>query len=109
MCGDKPLDLYTKADANAFRDALISRGLAGSSITRGFGTVRSVTNFAASDQGLTLTNPFNGVYYDREAGTLDRQPIPTAALAVVQAKCRAVDDDLRWLDSSRFRHWDALG
>jgi len=96
-CGDKPLDLYTKADANAFRDALIRRGLAGTSITRVFGTVRSVTNFTASELGLTLTNPFNGVYYDREAGTSDRQPIPTSALAVVQAKCRAVDDDLRWL------------
>lgn len=51
-CGDKHLDTYTKADANAFRDALIARGLAGSSMTRVFGTVRAVTNFAASEQGL---------------------------------------------------------
>ena len=34
-CGDKHLDAYTKADANAFRDALIARGLNGSSITQG--------------------------------------------------------------------------
>ncbi|WP_232897163.1 DUF6538 domain-containing protein [Pontibaca salina] len=47
--GDKHLDAYTKADANAFRDVLIARGLAGSSITRIFGTVRAVTNFAASE------------------------------------------------------------
>ena len=33
-CGDKHLDVSTKADPNAFRDALISRGLAGSSLTR---------------------------------------------------------------------------
>ena len=36
-CGDKELDAYTKADANAFRDALVERGLAGSSITRVLG------------------------------------------------------------------------
>lgn len=66
-CGDKYLD----ADANAFRDALIARGLAGSSMTRVFGTVRAVTNFAASEQGFILNNPFAGVYYDRSAGVSD--------------------------------------
>lgn len=96
-CGDKHLDLYTKADANAFRDALIARGLAGSSITRVFGTVRAVTNFAASEQGLTLNNPFAGVYYDRSAGVSNRTSVPADALVVVQAKCRELDDDLRWL------------
>ena len=34
VCGDKRLPDYTKADANKFRDALIKKGLAGSSITR---------------------------------------------------------------------------
>ena len=82
-CGDKHLDAYTKADANAFRDALIARGLNGSSITRVFGTVRAVTNFAASEQGLSITNPFAGVYYDRTAGVSDRLPIPADALAAI--------------------------
>ncbi len=72
-CGDKPLTGYTKADANAFRDALIARGMAGSSITRIFGTVRSVITFAASEEGVDLTNPFGKVHYDRQAGVSDRQ------------------------------------
>lgn len=96
-CGDKHLDVYTKADGNAFRDALISRGLAGSSLTRVFGTVRAVINFAASEQGLTLSNPFAGIYYDRTAGVSGRNSVPKDALAVIQRKCREVDDDLRWL------------
>ncbi|WP_343044363.1 DUF6538 domain-containing protein [Roseobacter ponti] len=75
-CGDKGLTEYTKTDANAFRDALLARGLTGSSITRIFGTVRSVTNFAASETGISLNNPFTGVYYDRKAGVEDRQPLP---------------------------------
>ncbi len=96
-CGDKHLEVYTKADANRFRDALIARGLAGSSLTRIFGTVRAVTNFAASEQGLSLNNPFSGVYYDRSAGVSGRNPLPKEAIVTVQAKCRELDDDLRWL------------
>mgnify|MGYP000173189178 CR=1 FL=1 len=96
-CGDKHLEIYTKADANAFRDALIARGLAGSSMTRVFGTVRAVTNFAASEQGLMLNNPFAGVYYDRSAGVSNRTSVPVDILAVVQEKCRVLDDDMRWL------------
>jgi integrase len=96
-CGDKHLDAYTKADANAFRDALVTRGLAGSSMTRIFGTVRAVTNFAASELGLSMSNPFAGVYYDRSAGVSDRHSIPEEAIDLIQVKCREIDDDLRWL------------
>ena len=96
-CSDKHLDTYTKADANAFRDALIARGLNGSRITRVFGTVRAVTNFAVSEQGLSLTNPFAEGHYDRTAGVSDRNPVPADALAAVQAQCRSLDDDMRWL------------
>lgn len=96
-CGDKHLEAYTKADANVFRDALIARGLAGSSMTRVFGTVRAVTNFAASEQGITLNNPFTCVYYDRDAGVSDRAPFSIENLKAVQSKFREHDDDLRWL------------
>lgn len=96
-CKDNPIDAYTKTDANKFRDTLVERGLAGSSITRIFGTVRAVTNFAASELGLTLTNPFNGVYYDREAGVSDRNPIPSGSLRRIQSECKSLDDEMRWL------------
>ena len=96
-CGDKQLTAYTKADANTFRDALIKRGMAGSSITRVFGTVRSVVNFAASEEGITINNPFGGVYYDRSAGVEDRLPVSTTDLRTIQAECRKIDDEMRWL------------
>lgn len=97
VCGDKDLTEYTKADATTFRDALIARGLAGTSMTRVFGTVRAVTNFGASEHGITLNNPFTGVYYDRKAGASDRSSIPGEALAEVQRQCGKRDDDLRWM------------
>lgn len=97
ICGDKDLLSYTKADATRFRDALVERGLAGTSITRVFGTVRSVVNFAASEIGVTLSNPFTGVYYDRQAGVKDRAALPIDTIRKLQRHCRKVDDDLRWL------------
>lgn len=94
---DKDITAYTRADANKFRDSLIERGLAGSSITRVMGTVRAVINFAASELGVSINNPFTGVYYDRTAGVSDRVPVPADALQKVQAQCRRADDEARWL------------
>lgn len=96
-CGDKELTAYPKADANSFRDALVERGLAGSSITRVFGSVRSVINFAVSEQGITMINPFGGVYYDGSAGVANRQPVPVETIRIIQRECGKANDDLRWL------------
>jgi hypothetical protein len=86
VAGDKDLRAYTKSDANKFRDSLIDRGLSGSSITRIFGTVRSVINFAASEMGVSITNPFGGVYFDRHAGVGNEpdgvEPLVVAAHAL---------------------------
>lgn len=97
VCGDKPLPDYTKADANKFRDALIKKGLAGSSITRIFGTVRAVFNFAVAEEGLSITSPFANVYYDRNAGVSGRSSIPVDDILAVQRQCRQIDDEMRWL------------
>ena len=96
-CGNKDINAYTRADANALRDALVAKELAGSSITRIIGTIHSVINFAASEIGVSLQNPFAGVYYDRKAGVADRQPLPLEAVRSLQTKCRSLDDEARWL------------
>lgn len=97
VVGDKDLTAYTKADANKLRDALVERELAGSSITRMLGTVRSVINFAASECGVSIHNPFANVYFDRTAGVEERQPLEVDKIREVQSKCRSMDDDVRWL------------
>ncbi|MEY8883291.1 DUF6538 domain-containing protein [Donghicola sp. XS_ASV15] len=85
---DKDITSYTRADANRFRDALIERGLVGSSITRIMGTVRAVINFAASELGVSINNPFTGVYYDRTAGVEDREPVPMGHVRQGGVICR---------------------
>ncbi|MDV7145628.1 tyrosine-type recombinase/integrase [Tropicimonas sp. TH_r6] len=97
ICGDKDITAYTKKDANAFRDNLIERKLAGSSITRIFGTIRSIINFAASETGIDMNNPFGKVYFDRKAGVEERAPLPLDTIRKLQSECRNLDDELRWL------------
>lgn len=96
-CGDKDLQSYSRKDAIKFRDALMARGLSGSSITRVLGTVRAVYNFASSELGLEQSNPFSGIYYNRDKGVQKRVPLPIDSLRRVQTECRRTDDDLRWL------------
>ncbi|XDA97695.1 DUF6538 domain-containing protein [Sulfitobacter sp. LCG007] len=85
ICGDREISSYRRQDANAFRDALIERGLVGSSVTRVMGTVRTIIAFAASESGIEMSNPFAGVYFDRQAGMKDRMPIPLESIREVQA------------------------
>ena len=52
--GDKDLASYTRANANSFRDYLLKRELAGSSITRILAIVKAIFNFANNEYGLSL-------------------------------------------------------
>ena len=97
IASNKLLGDYTRADALKFREWLIDRGLTGSSVTRNFSYLKAVFNFAVSEYALDVTNPFTGVYHDRQAGVIKRQPIPIENIKLVQAQCRQVDDDMRWL------------
>ena len=97
VAGDKRLGDYERQDALKLRDWLLKRGLAGSSVTRNFSYVKAVYNFAASENALTISNPFSGVYFDRNAGVKRRKPIPIDQLNQIQLECRKLDDDIRWL------------
>ena len=54
-------------------------------------------NFAASEHGITLVNPFSGIFYDRKAGTSERIPVPPEAMVKIKQHCVSLDDDMRWL------------
>lgn len=95
--GNKALLAYTKSDATAFRDALYARKLSTSSVERVMTTIKAIVAFVMSEEGITAPNPFVGVYLNRQAKVEDRKPIPLSDVRVVQAKCRELDDDIRWL------------
>ena len=96
VAGDKPLYGYVRADAAKLRDRLVESGLAGSSVSRLFTTVKSIFNFACIETGLQIKNSFAGLYLDREQGVSARRPIPVLVIKQVQAECVRSDDPLRW-------------
>ena len=95
--GDKDLASYTRANANSFRDYLLKRELAGSSITRILAIVKAIFNFTNNEYGLNLKNHFSGLQYDRFARVGSREPIPIDDIRAIQKRCIEIDDDLRWL------------
>ncbi len=95
--GDKNLASYTRANANSFRDYLLERELAGSSITRILAIIKAIFNFVNNEYGLSLKNNFSGLQYDRFAGVGSREPIPIKTVRAIQKRCIEIDDELRWL------------
>jgi integrase len=43
-----------------------------------------------------VTNPFTGIYFDRNKGVKERVPIPISYIRKVQTLCKEMDDDIRW-------------
>ena len=93
----KQLQEYTRQDALAFRDYLIAKGLAGSSISRIYNALNSTLNFTINEHALDISNPFSRVYFDRTDKVKKRLPIPTDILKQIQSECYRIDDDMRWL------------
>ena len=97
--GDKPIDRYSRRDANLLRDELFERGLGKSSVKRMFGTLAALLNFVAREQGLSDIKTFSGIYLgdsDPEADSR-RQPIPINHIRSVQRECERINDERRWL------------
>ena len=93
----KDLHEYTRQDALDYRDYLIAKGLAGSSISRIYNALNSTLNFTISEYALDISNPFSRVYFDRTDKVKKRLPIPTDILKQIQSECYLIDDDMRWL------------
>lgn len=97
--GNKDLSEYTSTDGATFRDALIFKGLAISSVKRVFSSVRSILNLIIKEHGLQVVNPFSGTFMPEETNTKKRSTIPLTAIKKVQSLCVEHDDEPRWIVS----------
>tara|TARA_B110000967_G_scaffold200287_1_gene235858 strand:- start:574 stop:1707 length:1134 start_codon:yes stop_codon:yes gene_type:complete len=97
--GNKDLSDYSTIDAGKFRDALLKRGLSTSSVRRIFSSIKSIVNLAIKEKGLSITNPFLGVYIPDLNDVKERKPIPIDEINRIQSECRLVNDELRWIVS----------
>ena len=97
VADDKPIDTYTRTDANALREYLRGRGLASESIGRNLTSIRAIVNFVSKEEGLQPPLAFSGVYLGEPTRKTDRYVPTTTELRSLQARCRSSDDELRWL------------
>ena len=95
--GCRPIDQYTSADAAKYRDWLVEKGLASSSVKRVFSSVKAIVNLAINELGVDAKNPFSGVYLASRDDAKKRKPLSSKSLKSLQAICLGADDDLRWL------------
>jgi integrase len=95
--GNKDLMAYELADGGVFRDWLIEKGLASSSVKRVFSTIRAIFNLAIAEHGLDMKSPFASVYFPAVDDVKERQSVTVGDIALIQSGCRAANDDIRWL------------
>ena len=59
--------------------------------------VNHFSNIAIKEYGLERPNIFKGIFIPADAQTKKRLPLPDYALLKVQAECRRLDDQQRWM------------
>ena len=97
IAGDKLISAYTRADALAFRDRLLGRGVTKATVKRNFECIRAIWNYSAREHGLVIANPFANMNYGNGSASVTRKPIPIENLRTIQQVCFEMDDDIRWL------------
>ncbi|RYC29506.1 integrase [Lichenibacterium minor] len=95
MAGDLPLSFYTRQQAQAYRDDLLTRNSTGT-VRRRLDTLVAVFNKAVAEEGLTLGNAFENLSIPQEGqDAKKREGYTTAELSVIAGACRRLDDDIR--------------
>ncbi|EJW20626.1 hypothetical protein IMCC14465_15130 [alpha proteobacterium IMCC14465] len=97
VVGDPSIGELTSADAASFRDHLIERGLASSSVKRCFASIRSIVSLAIQEHGLPITNPFAKVFIPADDRSKSRPTMPVKTIKILQAECEATNDPNRHL------------
>ena len=83
--------------ALAMRDYLFGKGLAGASVRRLVGSIRTIINFAVAEHCLDINNPFDNVFIDIKVRQTKRQPIPLPVVRTIQDECLSISDEYRLL------------
>jgi len=99
LVGDKPIDTYTRTDANLLRDSFFERGLSKGSVSRMFSTIRAVINFTTRELGMSEISSFSSVYLgeDDESLKAKRPTFSTDTIRFIQSQCHTMNDEARWL------------
>ena len=95
--GNRDLDEYTSSHGGVFRDFLITKGLAISSIKRVFSSLKPIISLMIQEHGLSASNPLAKTYMPIDPLKNTRLPISLPAIRNIQSLCFDINDDLRWI------------
>ena len=89
---------FTTRDALTFRNWLQAKGLSNASVHKSFANIRAIFNFVIQEHALEFRNVFKGMQLPSEKDDAKKRlPIAIADIRLIQSRCKAVDDDMRWL------------
>ena len=89
---------FTPRDALAFRNWLQAKGLSNASVHKSFANIRAIFNFVIQEHALDFRNVFKGMQLPSEKDDAKKRlPIAIADIRLIQRRCKAVNDDMRWL------------
>ena len=95
--GDVGLSSIKPVNAGQFRDHLIAKGLASTSVRRVLSSVKAIYNLASKELGIVNANPFSGIFIPDDNAASGRLPVPVDTIRLIQHECFQVDDSKRWL------------
>jgi integrase len=95
--GNRDLSDYTSTDGAKFRDFLLGKGLAVSSIKRIFSSLGPIIKLMIQEHELSVISPLVGTYMPSGGKKDKRQPIPIPTIKRIQSVCMDINDDLRWV------------
>ena len=89
---------FTTRDALTSRNWLQAKGLSNASVHKSFANIRAIFNFVIQEHALDFRNVFKGMQLPSEKDDAKKRlPIAIADINLIQRRCKAVDDDMRWL------------
>ena len=95
--GNVDINSLKPIDAGKYRDFLFNKGLSTSSVRRVFSSINAVINISINEIGINMINPFSGTFIPDDNKKKTRLPIPIENIRNIQAECKNLDDDNRWL------------
>jgi len=95
--GDKPINSYSRKNALELRDAFMRRQLSVASIKRNLNNINALTGLVCKELGHPAPVAFRGLFFKETYKQAQRLSVPDRQLHLLQARCRKVDDEARWL------------
>ena len=95
--GNVDINSLKPIDAGKYRDFLFNKGLSTSSVRRVFSSINAVINISINEIRINMINPFSGTFIPDDNKKKTRLPIPIENIKNIQAECKNLDDDNRWL------------